>query len=160
MPEPVGREIQRAELEGNGEEGMNRKWNISLTYEPKIEPVRKGEITQTIRIIGKSGPKREGNLISLHGWQGRPYHSSWSWRMPYKKITEAISCEIYDAGMWIDPKWFTKSSGKFWWSDLDWLAALDGIVPATGEELKQVLSAKNNLSNCCGKKAQIIRWLP
>ena len=139
---------------------MIRKWNISLTYEPKIEPVRKGEITQTIRIIGKSGPKREGDLISLHGWKDRPYHSSWSWRMPYKKITEAISCEIYDAGMWIDPLWCKKTSGKFWWSDLDWLAALDGIVPATGEELKNVLSVKNALSNCYGKDAQIIRWLP
>jgi hypothetical protein len=136
-----------------------KKWNLSLTYGPKIPLVIDGTITQTIRIIGKSGMKHAGDLISLHGWKGSPYHSSWSWRMPYKKITEAISCEIYDAGMWIDPVWCKKVSGKFWWSDLDWLAALDGIVPATGEELKNVLAVKNALTNCYGKEAQIIRWV-
>lgn len=136
-----------------------RKWNLPLTYEPKIEAVKNGECLQTIRVIGKAGPKRVGDLISLHGYvngRGTP----WTWRTPYRIITEAIPIEIYDAGVWIDPIWCKKSSGTFWWSDLAWLAALDGIVPATGEELKRVLAGKNNLVNSRGIEAQIIRWSP
>lgn len=132
-----------------------KKYNLSLTYEPKIQPVIDGKIRQTIR-IGKKFV--EGDLISFHGWKGRPYHSSWSWRTPYKPLVKIIPCEIYDAGMWITPSECDKPSGKYWWSDLDWLAILDGIVPATGYELKKVLSQKNNLSNCAGVEAQIIRW--
>ena len=66
-----------------------RKWNLSLTYEPKIQPVIDGTCTQTIRTVGKAGRKSVGDLISFHGWQGRPYRSSWSWRMPYTPMCGA-----------------------------------------------------------------------
>ena len=49
------------------------------------------------------------------------------------------------------------------WRLLDWLAVLDGIVPATGEELGGVLLGMNELqpteNNLLGElEAQIIRW--
>ena len=49
------------------------------------------------------------------------------------------------------------------WDCLDWLAMLDGIVPATGEELGKVLLEMNELvpteNNLLGElEMQVIRW--
>jgi len=135
---------------------MTRKWNIALTYEPKIEAVKTGTCVQTIRLVGKSGPKQVGDLISFHGWADRPYHSSWSWRMPYKEITVAENIlislngwgkEIADAVEWNHPL-------------TDLMARFDGIVPPTGEALRDVLILKNGNIPICGVAAQIIRWKP
>lgn len=138
----------------NPETRIPRKWNISLTYEPKIEAVKAGTCTQTIRIIGKSGPKQVGDLVSFHGWQGRPYHSPWSWRMPYMEITAAATILIFEWGIENPQNSFETHS----WSELDSLAALDGIVPPTGEALRDVLISKNGKIPEGGVGAQVLRW--
>jgi len=45
-----------------------RKWNLPLTYEPKIPGVIDGTIQQTIRVGRKF---RVGDLVSFHGWEGQ-----------------------------------------------------------------------------------------
>lgn len=67
---------------------MREKHCLPLTCEEKIEEVREKEITQTIRPVSESTPKLKGHWVMFHGWEGRPYHSSWSWRTPYWKICE------------------------------------------------------------------------
>ena len=187
-----------------------RRWNLPLTYAPKIKAVRKGICTQTIRVLldhpckckGKdlgfwkhgesphhsSGakkicpkcngtgtikaiPKRAGDLISLHGWKGRPYHSSWSWRTHYAPITLAKGITILEKGIILGagkdefPTLPLEEGSsyccKLWvWDELNWLAALDGIVPPTGEALRGVLISKNGKIPPGGIEAQIIRWDP
>lgn len=129
-----------------------RKWNIPLTYGPKETGVRTGTCRQTIRAVGKGGHKRVGDLISFHGWAGRPYWSSWSWRTPYTPITDVWGCLVLEEGiLWFD------TQGKDFWRDLDYLAAFDGIVPPTGEALRDVLMSKNKIP-FAGIEAQVIRW--
>ena len=145
-----------------------RKWNLPLTYAPKIEAVKAGTCTQTIRVIGEAGPKCVGDLISLHGWKGRPYHSSWSWRMPYHPITCVRDITILEKGIVATfhgdetpLEDGTYCTCKLWlWEELDWLASLDGIVPPTGEALRDVLISKNGKIPLGGIEAQIIRWDP
>jgi len=139
-----------------------KKFNLPLTYAPKIQPVIDGTCRQTIRTGRKFS---EGDLVSFHGWAGRPYHSSWSFRTPYQPLKWARSFDIIDKG--IIGTFFkeeapmendTYARCTLWlWKDLDWLAALDGIVPATGEELHNVLMSKNKIP-AEGIEAQIIRW--
>jgi len=133
-----------------------RKWNLSLTYEPKIQPVIDGTCTQTIRTVGKAGRKSVGDLISFHGWQGRPYRSSWSWRMPYTPIKEAWVIDILQEGIALYDFDGTPQ-GIHRWDELDALAERDGIVPPTGEALRDVLISKNKIPEE-GIEAQIIRW--
>lgn len=135
---------------------MIRKWNIALTYEPKIESVKTGTCTQTIRIVGKGGSKHVGDLVSFHGWSGRPYHSQWSWRMPYKEITVAENILISNIG------WGKEIPDAVEWNSplTDLMARFDGIVPPTGEALRDVLISKNGKIPIGGIEAQIIRWKP
>lgn len=139
---------------------MIRKWNIALTYEPKIEPVKEGMCTQTIRVVGKKGHKKEGDLVSFHGWKGRPHWSSWSWRIPYKEIWMAERIQIIPTGF------LFYHNGKFqkevFWDDYEMgdLAKKDYIDPPTGAALHDVLVGKNGKIPNQGYEAQIIRWLP
>lgn len=142
---------------------MTRKHILPLTYAPKIPAVLSGECTQTIRAGRKF---QAGDLIAFHGWEGPPYHSKWSFRTPYWKIHTVWDITICQAGVLFpemigvydySPEMFRP------WRLLDWLAVLDGIVPATGEELGGVLLGMNELqpteNNLLGElEAQIIRW--
>ena len=128
-----------------------RKWNIPLTYAPKIAGVLAGSIRQTIRTGRKFSP---GDLVSFHGWSGRPYRSPWSFRTPYFPLTQVIPIVIFEGGI-ADPSWGWMEFLP--WSDLDDLARLDGIEPPTGAELYRVLSALNPIPEG-GVEAQIIRW--
>lgn len=134
-----------------------RKWNLPLTYEPKIQPVIDGKIKQTIRVVGKAGKKQEGDLISLHGWSGKPYRSQWSFRTPYWKIWMAEDIKIIPTGMlhYHNDKFQKEVNWECW--EMDHLAAYDGIVPATGIALRDVLKGKNEIPRL-GVWAQIIRW--
>ena len=81
------------------EEKDPRKHNLPLTVPKKIPAVRKGDCTQTIRPESSSKPKEVGDLIRLHGWEGRPYRSKWSWRAPtegYWVIRETFKIEFYE----------------------------------------------------------------
>jgi len=62
----------------------------ALTYEPKVFDVRNGICIQTIRPKSETRPKNIGDYIMFHGWEGKPYHSKWSWRTPYWEIIETF----------------------------------------------------------------------
>ena len=134
-----------------------RKWNLPLTYEPKIQPVIDGTIRQTIREVGKAGKKAEGDLISLHGWSGKPYRSPWSFRTPYQEIWMAEDIHIIPTGMlhYHNGKFQKEVNWDSW--EMNHLAVYDGIVPPTGTALRDVLFGKNVISSV-GIWAQIIRW--
>jgi len=59
---------------------------IPLTCEVKIEAVHRGEITKTIRKYNPNCPKRVGDKIMFHGWEGKPYRTNWTDRTPYWEI--------------------------------------------------------------------------
>ena len=140
-----------------------RKHNIPLTYPPKVQAVREGKCTQTIRAGRKF---KVGDLVSFHGWEGRPYRSKWSFRTPYYEIHTVWDIMVWRTGILFpemkdhfdySPEMFSE------WSLLDWLAVLDGIVPATGEELGRVIIEMNELvpteNNLLGElDMQVIRW--
>lgn len=139
-----------------------RHLSLPLTYIPKIEPVKRGDCAQTIRIVNYTKAHPEGNrkcvgdLVRFFTWSGRPYRSKRAWVMEgYKPTIEVIPVFIYQTGM----KLFLKN---MWvhcaWHQLNWLAALDCISPPTGEALRDVLTGKNGKIPEEGIEAQIIRW--
>jgi len=123
---------------------------MSMTYQPKIEPVLSGDCLQTIR---KGRKFSVGDEILLHGWSGRPYRSPWSWR---KRVTviETIRILISKTGIA-----FPQKVIKLMWSDgaCDRLAAVDFIDPPTGEALWDVLFGLNGAPDE-PQEYQIIRW--
>ena len=125
-----------------------RKHVKSLTYLPKIEPVRDGRCTQTIRV---GDMVSEGDEILFHGWTGRPYRSKWSWRKRVR-VYEVIDIEISSNGMLIGgilhawTSWYPRR-----------LAEYDFINPPTGEELRDVLFGLNGAPDE-PEKYQVIRW--
>lgn len=141
-----------------------RKWNIPLTYQPKIEPVRRGDCHQTIR------PGRKfsvGDLVRFYIWSGKPYRSKRETITEYLPLTTVLDMGIHGDIVWIeDPsmgvvKFFGEISKKgrwYSWEDLDWLAELDYIIPPTGETLLNVLIQKNGKIPDKGIDMQIIRW--
>ena len=127
-----------------------RKWNLPLTYRPKIARVASGEIRQTIR----PGLKYQvGDQVSFHGWEGLPYRSRWTNRTPYHKLTEVINIVVLQRGI-LDPWGYV-----FRWTDpaCHELARLDGIDPPTGEELGRLFTTMYDLPDD-GMDFQVIRW--
>jgi hypothetical protein len=95
-----------------------------------------------------------GDLVSFHGWEGRPYRSKWSFRTPYWALILVEDISIYSNGIyspWPDRfcEWDTP--------EMDALASLDGIDPPTGEELGRVLTSMHRIPDE-GLSAQIITW--
>jgi len=131
---------------------MTRKWNLPLTYEPKIGPVIRGEIRQTIRAGNKFSV---GDLIRFYTWQGRPYHSKRTTITEYVPLKEVLPVKFYPAGMEFPSGLGGEDFAQ--WNDLDNLAAMDGIVPPKGVILRNVLISKNGIK-IGGIEAQIIRW--
>jgi hypothetical protein len=144
---------------------MTRKWNVPLTYQPKIEPVSTGKCTQTIRIGNKYSV---GDLIRFYTWSGKPYRSKRTTITEYAPIKFVRIITIINDGIIgcffkeeapMDPEIYARCT--LWiWEDIDWLASLDGIVPPTGEALRDVLMEKNGSIPEEGVEAQIIRWKP
>jgi hypothetical protein len=131
---------------------MTRKWNLPLTYGPKIVPVAGGIIRQTIRAGNKFSV---GDLIRFYTWQGKPYRSKRTTITEYVHLKEVLPVKFYPAGM----EFPSSLGGEDFadWQDLDGLAALDGIVPPKGIVLRNVLISKNGIK-IGGLEAQIIRW--
>jgi hypothetical protein len=121
---------------------------LPLTYDPKIQAVLEGRCCQTIRLGSRFAV---GDEIMFHGWEGRPYYSKWSFRTPYLPLEEVINIEILPDGIR-----YIESGVVTPWADLDDLAARDGIVPPTGEALRDVLFGMHKISG--PTPAQIIRW--
>jgi hypothetical protein len=130
---------------------------IPLTYAPKIPGVIAGDIRQTIRI---DADYQIGDLISFHGWEGKPYRSHWSFRTPYFPVKLAEPIKILPQGiMWpID-------MGIVWeWDSqlINDLALQDGIIEivngSKGNGLKFVLESFHGSIPGDGLEAIIIRW--
>ena len=83
------------------------KYNIPLTYKPKIPKVLSGECTQTIRAGRKF---KTGDLISFHGWEGKPYRSKWSFRTPYYTVVNLVPIIIKKEGIKVQ---------SLYWGDQD-----------------------------------------
>jgi hypothetical protein len=133
-----------------------RKWNLPLTYEPKIQPVIDGTCRQTIRPVKKPHlEKKIGDLIRFYIWTGKPYRSKRKTITEYMPLVNVKSCRISYNG--IDDLYFVGEVGLWGWKDLDRLAELDGIVPPTGEALRDILMEKNNVTTDW-IDAQVLRW--
>ena len=152
-----------------------RKHTKPFTYMPKIEAVRAGELTQTIRPRNNNKPVGVGDEILFHGFKCKcgsedwePLDDQymklrcrgcgkrmgyatrlWSWRMRVEVI-EVINVAAHPWGL-VYP-----DGTKREWTELDTLARLDGILPPTGEALGKVLRSLTDLYG--GKQFQVIRW--
>lgn len=124
---------------------------LPLTYEPKIQGVLNGSIFQSIRI---DTILEIGDSIAFHGWEGTPYKSPWSFRTPYCEINWAEPIRIHEDSIYYPWEKLKIPAGG---PELKYLAALDGIEPATGEELLRILHAFHGSGTLKGK---IIRWNP
>lgn len=127
------------------------KHTMALTYPPKINAVKSGECRQTIRRVGKRIIEPT-DVITFHGWIGRPYRSKWSWRKEVV-VVEVIPIEISKEGMFIDGIMHAWTS---WYSAR--LAEYDYIDPATGEGLKDVLFKLNGRVPDEPMECRIIQW--
>ena len=122
-----------------------------MTYKPKLEAVRTGKCTQTIR---KGTKIRVGDEILFHSWSGRPYASPWGWRLRVK-VYEVEDCYLTEEKVVFH---VPEMAVHLAWDDpsVELRARWDYIDPPTGEGLKNVLKGKN------GKdwegEYQIIRW--
>lgn len=123
------------------------KFNLPLTYQPKIRAVIDMKCTQTIRVGRKF---KVGDLVSFHGWEGKPYRSKWSFRTPYFRLCEVIDISILPDGIGLGETVYP-------WCKLSGLATLDHIYPPTGEQLGITLRELDNLDDKI-VDAQIIRW--
>ena len=129
---------------------------MSLTYPPKIEPVKDGRCSQTIR---KGRRVAEGDEILFHGWAGMPYRSKWDWRKRVT-VTTVINIIVHEEGIARPPYTSEFVSGPVChWEDdyCDKLATNDFIDPPTGEALRDVLFGLNNIPHF-PEEYQIIRW--
>lgn len=137
----------------------------AFTAEFKIEAVRSGKCTQTIRPLGKR-PVQEKDTILFHGWEGRPYFSKWNWRMGVEVI-KVINCEMFEDGVVLetpdysepdenDEYYFYDKDTPLPWDWLKELAILDGFN--TWDDMWLYFTENYKLGFDVGKKFQIIRW--
>ena len=124
---------------------------MALTYRPKAQAVIDGNCRQTIRKVGKRTICPE-DIITFHGWQGRPYRSPWSWRKEVV-VFEVIPAELSKNGMFIEGILYTWAS---WY--LNRLAEYDYIDPPNGVGLRDVLFKLNDSAPKKPIKCIIIRW--
>lgn len=135
----------------------------AMTYKPKIPDVLSGICRQTIRPIGKY-PIKEGDRILFHGWEGKPRHSPWSWRL----LVEVIGVKdvlIRHDGINLNPNVISIfPRNTMWdnlftpWEQLDYLARDNGIKPPTGKALGALFTSMYDLRK--SKPFQIISFLP
>ena len=145
---------------------MPRDWCLPLTYLPKIEPVKRGECTQTIRFCtiskskkhpGKIIRKQVGDRVRFYIWSGRPYWSHPEYITEYMVLDQVDDIQISPGGIKtkIDIDVLPWNHGL-----CELLANLDFIDPPTGEALRDVLIGKNSKIPAEGAPAQILRWKP
>jgi len=123
--------------------------NMGFTYTPKIEAVKDGRCTQTIRYVNKRTIK-EGDFLNLFTWSSKPYRSPWSWRLKVR-VREVITISVTDYGVRCG-EW-EKPWDSYW---IRKLSEHDFIDPPTGAELKKVLEGMHGALK--GQVFQIIRW--
>jgi hypothetical protein len=102
--------------------------NLSLTYAEKIPKVLAGTCDSTIREL-KGEPRKVGERFYIHGWQGAPRRSPWSWKM----LVEAYMVsriDLHREGVRIYG--YDGSCHLYEWYELNWLAAIEGFEPPNG----------------------------
>ena len=137
---------------------------MPMTYQPKIEGVKDGTIRQTTRIFNPDNPKEVGDKLLPHGWAGRPYRSTWDWRRSFK-VVQIIDMMAFSkmVGFLQDPvtgQAFADVYNYPWFaSEVNHVAKLDGILPATGLEFKSVLEAYHGrFHDFKPVHFQVVRW--
>jgi len=128
---------------------------MAMTYAPKVEGIKDGTIKQTIRVVNPNRPFQTHEKVIIHGWEGKPYRSPWSWRIE-TVIVEAGEFNAYASGV-AD----VNDNFRFhtWNSPvMDRIARLDGICPPTGMALKEVLEEFHGKFTDEPIRFQIIRW--
>lgn len=141
---------------------------LAITYQPKIESVKRLECRQTTRVLNPENPKNIGDFALPHGWSGLPYRSPWSWRLPKMPITQIVDLFAFQhtAGFWQNPL-TAKPIGNesclinyIPWQDpiMDELSRLDGISPPTGIEYQNVLESYHGKFTDKPTQFQVIRW--
>ena len=135
---------------------------LSLTYQPKIEPVFNGDCTQTIRLVRSDAPWRVGDKAILHTWKGLPYRTPWARRLD--TILSEVHYIYLERGQgWkqaVRPFQRLPSDQDISEAVMDQIAERDGIIPPTASCLINTLMALNNLSYEMFYEAmfRIIRW--
>jgi hypothetical protein len=140
---------------------------MSLTYAPKIDAVKSGQINQTIRLVRSLVDKKKGDKLILHTWEGKPYRSKWGWRLE-TRIKESLLLMVDDHNEWwiydnldferglpIQPHW-----RQLFLDELMDFAKLDGIDPPTFGGLCHTLAKLNGLSSLAATYWNVIRWEP
>jgi len=130
---------------------------MSMTYEPKIEPVQSGECTQSIRV----GQRFEiDDSIQIHGWSDpkKPYRSKWNGQMRVT-VTEVIPIMIDSfLGIGTQRPGINLTDWNAWDSAfVDDLAKRDFIDPPTGPALRDVLFKLNDEPDGPAMY-QVVRW--
>jgi len=123
---------------------------LAFTAQFKIPAVISGECTQTIRPKSKR-PRKVGDGLMVHGWEGRPYWSKWSWRIEGLVITGVLDISVWPDGI------FYKNLDRFvGWGHpvVEELAILDGCPDV--RTLRRWFKDHYDLEG--GLDAQIIRW--
>jgi hypothetical protein len=147
--EPVNQQRQP-----NGEkiipEPRPKKWNLPLTYLPKISGVQNGTIRQTIR---KGRKFKVGDLVRFHGWEGAPYRSGWIYLTKYLPLTKVYDITVFGS------KYASPAGYPILWTSpfADNLAHRDGINPPTGIALGELLGKIHGI-HPEGLEMQILRW--
>jgi len=139
---------------------------LSMTYGPKIEAVKRGEVARTIRRYNPKKPKKVGDGLLIHTWAGKPYRSKWDWRMATEVIDKTI---LYFPMRWgANPQLLFNGGTDYVDTDeigLANIALLDGIPPQstqalTAELLCRTLRELNGLVELglMGSTWEIIVW--
>lgn len=123
-----------------------RQHVMAMTYQPKIEPVKDGRCTQTIR---KGRKVSVGDEISFIMWKSR-------WISKRVTVTKTIPISI--SALTLREPWDETILYHRW--DSIWpkvLARKDFIDPPTGKALRDVLFGYYGVP-CVPEEYQIIRW--
>lgn len=117
----------------------------AFTYKPKINAVRSGECTQTVRPVGKKEIK-ELDTITYHGWGDRPYWSKWSWRLKVE-TTNIEYIGLCKSGIVIIPNPFIPRIAPVLYIFCPWdtekcniIAKKDFIDPPTGKDMGELFN--------------------
>jgi hypothetical protein len=149
---------------------------LSLTYPPKIPLVKSGECTQTIRLHNPDRPKKVGDKLILHTWEGKPYRSKWDWRLE-TEISELLP--VMSQWEWFGPEdkrchmavwrldvgYMQLSSGQIITNyrvleteEVEDIIKRDGITPIKYQQLEKTLERLNGIESTDQEWWDIIRW--
>jgi hypothetical protein len=146
--------------------------------------VKSGECTQTIRLHNPDRPKKLGDKLILHTWEGRPYFSKWDWRMetkvsesmlllsqwewfgPLENRHHMVAWKLYTGreelftpeGKPYEPARYYHHYQVFKSEEVEEIIRRDGILPVEYNQLEKTLESLNGLGSTDQNLWDIIRW--